>query len=154
MNTIIQMVAKKIATVGPIGYMPAPGTCASFFTVAVAYVLPHIPLLISMPLLIGISIVSAVIIAYALDAFQEADPRECVLDEVVGMAWVLIGIPKELWVYGLAFLLFRLFDITKWAGVHYVERLSSWRGVLLDDIAAAFWARFVMQISLYVLWYR
>lgn len=149
MSNYLQKIYVGLATLGPVGYAPAPGTCASALTALLAYCLPGMPLLYSVPILLVFSCASAWILARALRGHAASDPSEFVLDEVVGMAWVLIGISKGAMLYSIAFLLFRLFDITKWLGVAYVERYAGWRGVLLDDVAAAVWARVLLHVCMY-----
>ena len=68
------------------------------------------------------------------------DPGWVVSDEVAGQALaclpvVLLG--GSYWDLGLAFVLFRVFDIWKPGPVGRAERIPGARGVLLDDLVAA-----------------
>jgi phosphatidylglycerophosphatase A len=49
------------------------------------------------------------------------------------------------------FLLFRLFDITKWFGIKRAEHLVGAWGVLIDDILAAILANVIIQIGYYLI---
>ena len=82
------------------------------------------------------------------------DFGEIVWDEFVG-AWIVLAyLPSALWqrwgtlpCYLAAFLLFRLFDITKPAPIRTID--SQWQnatGVLLDDLLAAAYTVIVMAV--------
>jgi len=77
-----------------------------------------------------------------VDRCGRDDPKEVVVDEVVGL-WiaVLFARPDVYWLYGLGFVMFRLFDIWKpwpvsWADT-YLPR--GW-GVMVDDLIAGIYA--------------
>ncbi len=129
-------VLRQIATLGPIGFTALPGTWASFATATILFFITRI-LSIS-PWLMGffalcITAASCVVL-HLLN--QHNDDRSIVVDEVAGMTWSLVGAttPAE---YVTAFLLFRLFDITKLAGVSVWERLPGVWGIMADDLWAA-----------------
>ncbi len=75
------------------------------------------------------------------------DPSEIVIDEVAGM-WIALWPVSfgaiyanahvlDLWPgWVAAFLLFRLFDITKWGPVGWADRRDDAIGVMLDDVIA------------------
>jgi phosphatidylglycerophosphatase A len=66
------------------------------------------------------------------------DPSEIVVDEVVGQWLTLLALPPDPLLYGLAFLLFRVFDIFKPWPIGMVEqRFKGGLGVMADDVAAA-----------------
>lgn len=68
------------------------------------------------------------------------DPQQIVIDEFAGYAVTLIGgaaTPKQ---YLLAFILFRLFDVTKLYPACRAEQLPGAWGIVLDDIVAGFYA--------------
>ena len=63
-------------------------------------------------------------------------PGFVVIDEVAGQLFALIAIPAD-WKHALlAFLLFRLLDITKPWPIRRLERLQGGLGIMLDDVAA------------------
>lgn len=67
---------------------------------------------------------------------EEKDPGKIVIDEWAGM-WIALSAARPLLLDCLlAFLLFRLFDITKPFVVRKLESLPGAWGVVLDDIAA------------------
>ncbi len=68
------------------------------------------------------------------------DPSEVVIDEVAGQLIALIAVPVD-WKYALASLiLFRAFDIVKPPPVRNLEALPGGVGIMLDDVAAGFYA--------------
>ncbi len=74
------------------------------------------------------------------------DPSAVVVDEVVGM-WLSLFLIPPLWYWILiAFLLFRLFDITKWLGANRIQNLRGGWGIMADDVLAGFWSNVILQI--------
>ncbi|CCG42254.1 phosphatidylglycerophosphatase A family protein [Magnetospirillum molischianum] len=79
------------------------------------------------------------------------DPSEVVIDEVAGQWLVLAATPLDPVSYGVAFLLFRLFDIWKPGPIRQADRsIGGGLGVMLDDILAAFFALIGMVIFRHV----
>ena len=67
------------------------------------------------------------------------DHGAIVWDEIVGIFLVMCVIPELTWQWCLtAFVLFRLFDITKPYPIHYFDsKLKSGFGIMIDDVLAA-----------------
>lgn len=77
------------------------------------------------------------------------DPSEVVIDEVAGQLIALIAVPLD-WKYVLASLiLFRVFDIFKPPPVRQLERLANGMGIMMDDVAAGFYALFLLHLMYY-----
>jgi phosphatidylglycerophosphatase A len=81
------------------------------------------------------------------------DPSECVIDEVAGQWFALAPIAMvarsgDWWLYALAFLLFRLFDITKPWPISAGERLPGGLGVMMDDVLAGFAAGLLLYAAM------
>lgn len=69
------------------------------------------------------------------------DPSAVVVDEVLGQWLTLLFALKLNWAsLGLAFALFRLFDIAKPFPVRHAERLPGGIGIVADDLAAGLYA--------------
>lgn len=76
------------------------------------------------------------------------DSGSIVIDEVAGQWLTLAAAPVHPIAYGVGFLLFRLFDITKpWPAGWADRAVPGGLGVMLDDIFAAVYA----AVSLFVL---
>ena len=60
-----------------------------------------------------------------------------VIDEVVGMFLCLLLLPKNLFLYFMAFFLFRFFDILKPSIIFKSQNSKYGIGIMIDDILAA-----------------
>jgi phosphatidylglycerophosphatase A len=77
-----------------------------------------------------------------------ADHGGMVWDEAVAFALVLWFVPGTALWQGLAFLLFRLFDIAKPPPIrHYDRTVRGGFGAMLDDVLAAFYTLIVLAIA-------
>ncbi len=134
-----------LATFFYVGYMrPAPGTWGSLVALFAGY------FLITYTGLYGLStsIFICVFLGYWATGEHtynkdDHDPSEIVIDEVAGQ-WIallpialvnLSGVTQVL-IYLLAFVGFRIFDITKLGLVGWADRQDGPLGVMLDDIIA------------------
>jgi len=68
------------------------------------------------------------------------DPGHVVIDEVAGQWIALAASPVEIRHALLAFVFFRLFDITKPPPARQLERLHGGPGIMMDDVAAGVYA--------------
>lgn len=122
-----------LASMGGIGFLrPAPGTWGSALVLPAALLGPEACLALSALLtLLG---------WWALERLPGAklDPGWVVVDEGAGQSLALAALPLGAGAPGiiLAFLLFRLFDITKPGPVGWADRRKGTAGVMLDDVFA------------------
>ena len=89
--------------------------------------------------------------------FKNKDPRQIVIDEVLGQSMPLIllmylnqanqiNIPIEIY-YILSFIFFRIFDILKPFPVSYFDRNhKNYFGIIMDDIMAGFYTMILIYI--------
>ncbi len=145
--------SKLIATFFYAGHLkPAPGTWGSLAALPAAYV---IALIGSWPLLAlcaAIAYFAGLWATKVETAGQENhDPSEIVIDEVVGQWIALLPVIygaassgsnlQALWPGWIAaFVLFRLFDITKPSLVGWADKRNDAVGVMLDDVIAGIMA--------------
>jgi phosphatidylglycerophosphatase A len=139
-----------IATMGPLGYLPASGTVASlialpFFILLQKYITGYQEVFLA----VVASGVGYLIIRCALKRFKEHDPSAIVLDEVIGLWWVFCGFSVTPASLGMGFVLFRLFDITKFPFLYYIERTGGAMSILLDDVIAGLIAHSILWIFLW-----
>jgi len=69
---------------------------------------------------------------------KTSDPKHIVIDEVLGMWVTCLFMPLSSGIgwYILAFVLFRILDITKIPPINSLEKLHGGIGIVFDDLAA------------------
>ena len=145
--------------IGKIKY--APGTFASLVTCFLFFVLISF---FSYSVLLLITLIiffySFIAINNSFDEFKSDDPKEIVIDEVVGQILPLLAIPVYETLYPLpkiyyfisAFILFRLFDIWKPFPINYVDNnVKGSLGIMLDDIIASFYSIIILCLLFFFL---
>jgi len=141
----IDALAHHIATVGPVGYLPAPGTCGT---------IAAIPLLWAMRMWLPVSyhlvhiaivwIVGAWCINRALPMYTDPDPSEFVIDEVVGFFVAMYGFVFYWKLIAFTFIAFRIFDIAKPLQIDQIDMIPGAWGIILDDVVAGAFAHIVV----------
>lgn len=149
----MKRLAQLIATVGGVGYLrPAPGTWGSLAALPLGWVIHVIG---GFPLML-IAVVATFLkglwaTRVMTKGAQDHDPSEIVIDEVAGQLIALLPLSYAAWNMDLdiarlwpgwiaAFVLFRLFDITKPWLVGWADRRDDAMGVMLDDAIAGVFA--------------
>ena len=144
---------RLIATFFYVGHLrPAPGTWGSLAALPVAWAL----VMLAGPW----ALIAGIVLAYGLGHWAtgvqtagkaDHDPSEIVIDEVTGQWIALLPVVfgaaardadlLALWPgWVAAFVLFRLFDITKWGPIGWADRMHGPTGVMLDDVIAGVFA--------------
>ena len=131
-----------------LGYLPvAPGTWGSLGALLV-----WAPFRASHPAFEGPGIVLLSLLAvhaagHAARVLRTSDPSVVVIDEAAGMALTLVALPSvpSLLNLGLAFLLFRLFDVVKPFPLRRLERFPGGWGIVLDDLGAGLYAAVILS---------
>jgi phosphatidylglycerophosphatase A len=139
MNGALHRWFKMIATLGPIGYLPASGTLATFATIPLVIVIKLVTRSVQQEFMViaGLSLLAFFIIHKAQQAWPwTKDPRQIVLDELIGCLWAFCGTHLTVSRIIIGFLLFRFFDIAKPFGIRSCERLPGAFGILVDDVVA------------------
>lgn len=132
-----------IATWFGTGYMkPAPGTWGSAAALPFAWVIAALAGSHLMWSLLGATMVVFLIGIVAANRFDAMsgghDASEIVVDEVAGVWLTLAFVPLDPVLYGIGFLLFRIFDILKPWPIRWADRtINGGLGVMIDDILAA-----------------
>tara|TARA_Y100000590_G_scaffold127688_1_gene145977 strand:- start:12298 stop:12783 length:486 start_codon:yes stop_codon:yes gene_type:complete len=130
--------------IGKIKY--APGTFASIAACLIFLVLINFfQLIILFIFTLLIFLYSFIAINTSFNSFDDDDPQEIVVDELVGQMLPLLAFPvyETLYVLPLvyycmaSFVFFRIFDIWKPFPINYVDNnVSGALGIMLDDIFA------------------
>ncbi|RLD12178.1 MAG: phosphatidylglycerophosphatase A [Chlamydiae bacterium] len=150
-----QKISKFIATFGGIGLFPfAPGSVGSIagliilgaisFAPSAAYqiILQILFLLIFIPL--------GVIASSAYEKyFRKIDPKEVVIDEVVGMVITLFALPFSLFNVIAGYLLFRFLDIVKPFPIGKLQNIKGGWGIMADDIAAGIVSAVILRLLIF-----
>ena len=150
--------AAALATVFGVGFAPkAPGTAGSLVALPVAWIIAEF---FGRGWVMLAAMIALAAGTWACEIYArgkgEVDPKECVIDEVVGQWIVCAFVPMDsiglsIIGYTIAFLLFRLFDITKIWPIHIVEqRVPGGLGIMADDVVAALMASFLVAIIAHI----
>ena len=140
-----------IGTVFYVGRTPfAPGTMGSLVALLVWFILK--PLIIDPLFLLitgGLFFIGIAVSTILIEAWNEKDPKEIVIDEWVGM-WISLYLVPHTILWGfVAFFFFRLFDILKPGPVQMMDDMDDSIGVMMDDVVAGILACLVTQSLLY-----
>ena len=142
----------------------APGTIASFFTSLVLFYLFHL-LNVSREIIflsfIIIFFYSFFAINYYIKKNEDKDPKEVVIDEVLGQFIPLFlyeishggnkNSQEAILYYIYIFIIFRFFDIKKPFPISYVDKnYKNSFGVILDDIIAGFYTVITLIIFMII----
>lgn len=116
----------------------APGTCGSLATLPFVYLIAYF---YGMSGVISFAIIISILGIFIADAFAKAlnikDPGQIVIDETAGQSIALIFAGTNLYLFGLGFILFRLFDISKPWPISWADsKVPGGLGIMLDDILA------------------
>ena len=141
-----------------------PGTFASLATTLLLFFLFH-NLNISPNIILFAVIIIFLISFYAVNIFikdlSNKDPKEVVIDEVIGQSIPLYlyevshNVPKDfndaLKFYLIIFILFRFFDIAKPFPVNYFDKnFKNSFGVIMDDVVAALYVVLILVLFMVI----
>ncbi len=141
-----------IATGFGVGYLPwMPGTWASLVAVATLFLIPDFSIWVYLAVAIALLGAGLLTVNRVQENAQINDPSWIVIDEYFGMTVAVLGLPKQLGWYAIAFIFFRFFDIKKISPINHLERLPGSWGVMLDDGMAGFLAALCAQILVYLM---
>ena len=151
-----------ISTFFGYGYLTKiPGTITSLVTTIFIYIayeyLGYVDLKFSIIFFLLLFFYSFYAVKDSEGEFKDKDPRQIVIDEVLGQAMPLIlllylnqnnqlSLQIEIY-YFLSFLSFRFFDIIKPFPVSYFDKnFKNYFGIIMDDIMAGFYSMLVIYL--------
>lgn len=130
---------RKVATLGFVGYLPAPGTCATLCTIPFVFLVrttgSYYLLWLAVITVFGFIAVQETLKS---DFFSATDPSEIVIDEVIGTLITFYSVQLSPLNIIIGFLLFRLLDIKKPWLIKRAETLPGAWGIVADDMLAGF----------------
>jgi len=129
------------------GYLPkAPGTWGTMVAFPIHFFICQLT-----PATYGITLAGIIALAIisagsAEKIIDRKDPGIIVIDEIAGMLIALIGVPASPMAWLAAFILFRLFDITKPFPISWADkRINGGTGIVVDDLLAGILALIVFH---------
>lgn len=143
----IAQIARTVATLGPVGYLPiAPGTWGSGVAAILWWFIAPKATLFSELAIIGILIPIAIMSANRSERELGHDAKPIVIDEVAGQWITLLTAPRIWYIYVAGFILFRIFDVLKPFPVYQSQKFPGGYGIVTDDILAGLYAMMTLLI--------
>jgi phosphatidylglycerophosphatase A len=142
---------EALATGLYLGKIPkAPGTWGTLLGIPCAWLMaaflpPLWYMLVAVIFVLGASVVAEM---YERSLAQH-DPKEIVIDEVVGYVIAMTWLPLTWQSFLAAFIAFRFFDILKPGPIRRIDqRVKGGFGTVLDDVAAGLISSVILQVIL------
>lgn len=129
----------------------APGTVGTLVGLPLYYLIQHQPIVQQLIIIAVAFIIGVYLCDKTGKALGVADHGGIVWDEIVAMMLVLTITPFSFLWWGVAFILFRLFDIWKPFPIRQCDaKLKGGFGVMFDDLLAAVYAMLVLKALLWI----
>ncbi len=143
-----QLIIKFLASGFFTGYFPvAPGTIGSLVGILVCFFLQDIPFTTYAIVVILILIAGIYISGEAEKIYQAKDSSHIVIDEIAGILFTFIYLPKGIGFLLAGFLVFRFFDILKPFPIRLIdEKIEGGWGIMLDDVLAGIYANILIRL--------
>jgi phosphatidylglycerophosphatase A len=142
-------VAALVATGLGAGYSPlAPGTAGSLVGLALFWPLSRLAAGVQLGALAVLFLAGVLSSSRVARNVGRKDPGLVVVDEIAGMWTTLLFVPFTLPVALVAFVAFRVMDVTKPWPARALEALPGGWGIMCDDLMAGVYANLLVQIAL------
>jgi len=134
-----------------LGHSPfMPGTVGSLGGLAVYFLVRNNEILYAFSILF-LFFLGVLFAGEAEKIYKRKDSGQIVIDEACGMLISLFFVPYSIFAVILGFLLFRIADILKPWPARKMERLTGSLGIMFDDIVAALYTNFILQVIIRIL---
>tara|TARA_Y100001970_G_C14122105_1_gene796885 strand:+ start:379 stop:822 length:444 start_codon:yes stop_codon:yes gene_type:complete len=146
----VNRLAHFIASICYIGYFPiASGTFASIVALLIWwFFVTNIYLQL---VIIALTIFLGTYASYLTEKlYNSKDPSFIVVDEFAGMFISLFLVPKNIYLYIFAFILFRVLDVIKPSYIDTVQKYKYGIGVMADDILAGILSCMAVHLFLFL----
>ncbi|MCC6545173.1 MAG: phosphatidylglycerophosphatase A [Nitrospirae bacterium] len=143
-----QLIIKFLSSGFFAGYFPvAPGTIGSLAGILACFLLRDVPFSTYVIIVILILIAGIYIAGEAEKIYQAKDCPHIVIDEIAGIFFTFIYIPKDLGFLLAGFLAFRFFDILKPYPIRMIdEKIEGGWGIMFDDVLAGIYANLLIRL--------
>jgi phosphatidylglycerophosphatase A len=134
-----------------IGFLPLPGTMGSLITIIIYYLFyNYLNTIFFLFFIILVLFYSFYFLNKTLNqSFSSSDPKEIVVDELIGQSIPLLICGNNFFLIILSFLLFRLFDISKpWPASYFDLKIKNATGVIMDDIIAGIYTFLIIYLCI------
>jgi len=142
MKTVVKMLSTFFYT----GYVPKISGTVGSLAGLLFYLMTSYSVAVTFISLLALTATALLVISKAEEIFGKKDSRRIVIDEAIGMIIALLFIPMKILFIVLAFVFFRLFDITKPFPIKRLEKIKSPWGVVFDDVLAGIYANLAVQL--------
>jgi len=132
------------------GFSPvASGTAASLVALLI-YFIPHFEqLYIIVPVSI-LFFLYGIPLGTKFEKIYGKDPKQCTIDEFIGMWISLIALPKTAGIALTAFFVWRILDIIKPPPARKLEKINGGFGIMIDDVVSAIYTLLIMHVVVYL----
>ena len=149
-GSLVSKFFEVLATFFYVGYLPkCPGTFGTLATLPVIWFCQSSVLYILLAVILFF--MGKIATEDRIQKTGREDPKEVVIDEVVGMMVTMLFIPLSVVSLAIGFILFRFFDILKPFYIRRLEKIPGGYGVMLDDLLAGVYANIILHLFLYLL---
>lgn len=132
------------------GYSPvASGTVASLVALLIYFIPGFEQLYIIVPVSI-LFLLSGIPLGTKFDKIYGKDPKQCTIDEFVGMWISLIALPKTMGIAITTFFIWRILDIIKPPPARNLEKIKGGFGIMIDDVVSAIYTLLIMHVVVYL----
>ena len=143
-----QLIIKFLASGFYTGYFPvAPGTIGSLVGILACFLLQDVPFTTYAIVVILTLIAGIYISGEAEKIYQEKDSSHIVIDEIAGVFFTFIYLPKGISFLLAGFAAFRFFDILKPFPIRSIdEKIKGGWGIMFDDVLAGIYANILIRL--------
>ncbi|MEO0139668.1 MAG: phosphatidylglycerophosphatase A [candidate division WOR-3 bacterium] len=143
MGKIFELIATGFYT-GKIPFVPA--TFGSLLAIPFAIAAHGNPFVSS---IVGVMLFSLAVLSsdYMCEYLKQKDPKEVVIDEVIGFYISLVWFKPKVYIIVLAFVIYRILDFLKPFPARNLESLKGGWGVVMDDVVAGIYTALIVFVA-------
>ncbi|PKN05670.1 MAG: phosphatidylglycerophosphatase A [Deltaproteobacteria bacterium HGW-Deltaproteobacteria-9] len=140
-----QKIIKFLACGFGSGLLPvAPGTFGTLVGVPICLLCLPLPWFLRLLVVMVLMVLSVYIAGRAEEIYAKKDDQRIVIDEIIGFQVAMLPVAITGVHLGVAFVLFRIFDILKPFPLNSLQKLPGGWGVVMDDVGAGVYAGLIL----------